>query len=103
MGGGAGSLPRMVRRPPAPPTTNSRPLPESWFFVFLTSLEDEHDVGRVLGVKVLRPITRRNARARHANRPLVTLQFVDAVLRFPLLRAAHVQVVNGLEALLGSD
>ena len=71
---------------PVPPTTHWRPLAGSWFFVLLSPLEDKDDVGRVLGGEVLRPVALRNPRAGHANSPLVTFQFVDAVLFFPLLR-----------------
>src|SRR5438132_8358199 len=38
----------------------------SGLFVLLDPLEDEHDVGGVLGGEVLRPVARRTARGRHA-------------------------------------
>src|SRR5260370_28953448 len=81
---------------PVPPTTHWRPLARSWLFVLLSPLEDKHDVGRVLDGEVLGPVALRNPRAGHANSPLVTFQFVDAVLLFPLLRAALVQIVDRL-------
>src|SRR5262245_9204291 len=88
---------RFLRRPIRARSVKSR------LFVVLDPLEDKHDVGGVFGGEVSWPIALRNARARHANGPRVTLQFVDAVLLFPLLRAALVQVVDRLGALLGID
>jgi hypothetical protein len=41
-------------------------------------LEDKHNIGCALGVKVLRPIGLRHSGARYAYGPFVAFQFVDA-------------------------
>src|SRR5262245_10550329 len=75
----------------------------SGLLVLLDSLEDEDNAGVALGVEVLRTVSLRGARCRHANGPLVTLQLVDAVLFLPLLRTALVQEIDGLGILRGID
>src|SRR5262245_17903361 len=75
----------------------------SGLLVLLDSLEDEDNAGVALGVEILRTVSLRGARCRHANGPLVTLQLVNAVLLFPLLSPGLVQKVDGLGIFRGID
>jgi len=62
--------------------------------VLLIPVEDEYDVGCSSGIEVLWSIILGMSRRCHANRPSVTLLFVDAILLLSLLIASVVQVVD---------